>query len=54
LVAILGKVITGFTVFGNPELNKLAINVAMIPREEVGLVFKKQGTIAESVDKVQE
>jgi hypothetical protein len=53
LVAILGKVITRFTVFGNFELNKLAIDVAMIPREEVGLVFKKKGSMAESVDKVQ-
>ncbi|MEN9870886.1 MAG: hypothetical protein RLZZ171_1874 [Cyanobacteriota bacterium] len=54
LVAILGKVITEFTVFGNFELNKLAFGVAMIPRGEVGLVFKKKGSIAELVDKVQE
>ncbi len=44
LVAILGKVITGFTVFGNPELNKLAIGVGMIPRGEVGLVFAGVGS----------
>ncbi len=39
LVAIFGKVITGFTVFGQPEINRLAIGVGMIPRGEVGLVF---------------
>ncbi len=44
LVAILGKVITGFTVFGNPDLNKLAIGVGMIPRGEVGLVFAGVGS----------
>lgn len=54
LVAILGKVITEFTVFGNLELNKLAFGVAIIPRGEVGLVFKVKGCIAELVDKVQE
>lgn len=30
LVAILGKVITEFTVFGNFKLHKLALSVAMI------------------------
>jgi Kef-type K+ transport system membrane component KefB len=44
LVAILGKVITGFTVFGQPNLNKLAIGVGMIPRGEVGLVFAGVGS----------
>jgi Kef-type K+ transport system membrane component KefB len=39
LVAILGKVITGLTVFGQPGINRLAIGVGMIPRGEVGLVF---------------
>lgn len=39
VVAIVGKVITGFTLWGQPELNKLAIGVGMIPRGEVGLVF---------------
>jgi Kef-type K+ transport system membrane component KefB len=39
LVAIFGKVITGFTVFGQPGINRLAIGVGMIPRGEVGLVF---------------
>lgn len=44
LVAIVGKVITGFTVFGQPEINKLAIGVGMIPRGEVGLVFAGVGS----------
>jgi Kef-type K+ transport system membrane component KefB len=43
IVAIIGKVITGFTLFNKPELNKLAIGVGMIPRGEVGLVFAGVG-----------
>ncbi|MDJ0774233.1 MAG: cation:proton antiporter [Mastigocoleus sp. MO_167.B18] len=39
VVAILGKVITGFSVFGEAKVNRLAIGVGMIPRGEVGLVF---------------
>ncbi len=39
IVAILGKVITGFSIFGQPQINRLAIGVGMIPRGEVGLVF---------------
>jgi Kef-type K+ transport system membrane component KefB len=42
-VAIIGKVITGLTVFGQPEINRLAIGVGMIPRGEVGLVFAGVG-----------
>lgn len=38
-VAILGKVIAGFSVFNQPQINRLAIGVGMIPRGEVGLVF---------------
>ncbi|MGY6528558.1 MAG: cation:proton antiporter [Cyanobacterium sp.] len=44
VVAILGKVITGFTIWGKPEINKLAIGVGMIPRGEVGLVFAGVGS----------
>jgi Kef-type K+ transport system membrane component KefB len=44
IVAIVGKVITGFTVFGQPGINKLAIGVGMIPRGEVGLVFAGVGS----------
>jgi Kef-type K+ transport system membrane component KefB len=44
VVAIVGKVITGFTVFGSEPTNRLAIGVGMIPRGEVGLVFAGVGT----------
>ena len=45
VVAIVGKVITGFTLFGSKaEINKLAIGVGMIPRGEVGLVFAGVGS----------
>jgi Kef-type K+ transport system membrane component KefB len=54
LVAILGKVITGFTVFGNPNLNKLAIGVGMIPRGEVGLVFAGVGSASGALSEATE
>ncbi|MGB7417223.1 MAG: cation:proton antiporter, partial [Thermosynechococcaceae cyanobacterium] len=44
VVAIVGKVITGLTVVGKPDLNRLAIGVGMIPRGEVGLVFAGVGS----------
>jgi Kef-type K+ transport system membrane component KefB len=44
VVAIVGKVITGLTVFGQPGINRLAIGVGMIPRGEVGLVFAGVGS----------
>ncbi|MEO0867684.1 MAG: cation:proton antiporter [Cyanobacteria bacterium J06642_11] len=54
VVAILGKVITGFTVFGQEKVNRLAIGVGMIPRGEVGLVFAgvgaASGVLSESLD----
>ncbi|MEC4982725.1 MAG: cation:proton antiporter [Oscillatoria sp. PMC 1068.18] len=54
VVAIVGKVITGFTLFGQPDLNKLAIGVGMIPRGEVGLVFAgvgaASGALSESTE----
>ncbi len=54
VVAIVGKVITGFTVFGQQQLNKLAIGVGMIPRGEVGLVFagvgSASGALSESTE----
>jgi len=43
-VAILGKLVTGLTVFGQPQINRLAIGVGMIPRGEVGLVFAGVGS----------
>ncbi len=42
-VAILGKVVTGFSVFGKPGINRWAIGVGMVPRGEVGLVFASVG-----------
>ncbi len=50
VVAIFGKVITGFTVFGKEGLNKLAIGVGMIPRGEVGLVFAAVGSESGALD----
>lgn len=44
IVAIIGKVITGWSVFGQPGINRLAIGVGMIPRGEVGLVFAGIGS----------
>lgn len=43
-VAILGKVVAGFSVFGQEKINRLAIGVGMIPRGEVGLVFAAVGS----------
>jgi Kef-type K+ transport system membrane component KefB len=43
VVAIVGKVVTGFAVFGLPGINRWAIGVGMIPRGEVGLVFAAYG-----------
>jgi Kef-type K+ transport system membrane component KefB len=44
VVAIIGKIVSGFTVFGQPDINRLAIGVGMIPRGEVGLVFAGIGS----------
>lgn len=44
VVAIIGKAMAGFTIFGRPDINKLAIGVGMIPRGEVGLVFAGVGS----------
>jgi len=44
VVAILGKVVSGFAVFGQPDTNRLAIGIGMIPRGEVGLVFAGIGS----------
>ncbi len=51
VVAILGKVITGLSVFGQPEINRLAIGVGMIPRGEVGLVFAGVGAASGALSK---
>jgi Kef-type K+ transport system membrane component KefB len=50
-VAILGKVVTGWSVFGQPGINRLAIGIGMIPRGEVGLVFAAIGTASGVLDK---
>lgn len=42
VVAIVGKVVAGYTVWGK-QVNQLAIGVGMIPRGEVGLVFAGVG-----------
>lgn len=43
VVAMVGKVLAGFAVFGQPGINRLAIGIGMIPRGEVGLVFAGVG-----------
>lgn len=50
VVAIIGKVVTGYTLWGQPNLNKLAIGVGMIPRGEVGLVFAGVGSASGALD----
>lgn len=42
LLAILGKVVSGWAVWGR-ELNRFGIGVGMIPRGEVGLIFAQIG-----------
>lgn len=50
-IAIIGKIVTGWSVFGQAQINRLAIGVGMIPRGEVGLVFAGIGTAAGVLDK---
>ncbi len=50
-VAIAGKIVTGWAVFGQPEINRLAIGVGMIPRGEVGLVFAGIGSASGVINK---
>lgn len=54
VVAIIGKTITGYAVFGQPGINRLAVGFGMIPRGEVGLVFAgvgaASGVLSESLD----
>ncbi|MEG4272365.1 MULTISPECIES: cation:proton antiporter [unclassified Microcoleus] len=51
VIAILGKLVTGWVVFGLPGINRLAIGVGMIPRGEVGLVFAGIGSASGILDK---
>jgi Kef-type K+ transport system membrane component KefB len=50
-VAIIGKVVTGWAVFGQPGINRLAIGIGMVPRGEVGLVFAGIGSASGVIDK---
>jgi Kef-type K+ transport system membrane component KefB len=51
LVAIIGKIVTGWSVFGQPQINRLAIGIGMIPRGEVGLVFAGIGAASGVLNK---
>jgi Kef-type K+ transport system membrane component KefB len=54
VVAILGKIVSGFAIFNQPGINRLAVGVGMIPRGEVGLVFAgigaASGALSESLE----
>ena len=51
VVAIIGKLITGWAVIGKEKINRLAIGIGMIPRGEVGLVFAGIGAASGVLDK---
>ncbi len=51
VIAIVGKLVTGWVVFGKPGINRWAIGIGMIPRGEVGLVFAGIGTASGAIDK---
>jgi Kef-type K+ transport system membrane component KefB len=51
VVAIVGKLATGWSVFGQPGINRWAIGVGMIPRGEVGLVFVAIGAASGALSK---
>ncbi|YAF93912.1 MAG: cation:proton antiporter [Nodularia sp. CChRGM 3473] len=51
VIAIIGKIVTGWSVFGQSGINRLAIGVGMIPRGEVGLVFAGIGAASGTLDK---
>ncbi|NEQ45180.1 MAG: cation:proton antiporter [Leptolyngbya sp. SIOISBB] len=51
VVAIIGKTITGWAVFGKEPINRLAVGVGMIPRGEVGLVFAGIGAASGTLDR---
>ena len=51
VVAIIGKVITGWSIWGQEKINRLAIGIGMIPRGEVGLVFAGIGAASGVLDK---
>lgn len=51
VVAIIGKIITGWAIVGQEKINRLAIGIGMIPRGEVGLVFAGIGAASGVLDK---
>ena len=51
VVAIIGKLITGWAIIGKEKINRLAIGIGMIPRGEVGLVFAGIGAASGVLDK---
>ncbi len=51
IVAIAGKLVSGWAVFGKPNINRLAIGIGMIPRGEVGLVFAGIGSASGAINK---
>ncbi|MBE9047194.1 cation:proton antiporter [Pleurocapsales cyanobacterium LEGE 10410] len=51
VVAIIGKLITGWAIVGKEPINRLAIGIGMIPRGEVGLVFAGIGAASGVLDK---
>ena len=51
VVAIIGKIITGWAIVGKEKINRLAIGIGMIPRGEVGLVFAGIGAASGVLDK---
>ncbi|MFB6275105.1 MAG: cation:proton antiporter [Halothece sp.] len=51
VVAIIGKIMTGWAIFGQEKVNRLAIGIGMVPRGEVGLVFAGIGAASGVLDK---
>ncbi|MCG6136437.1 MAG: cation:proton antiporter [Nostoc sp. LLA-1] len=51
VVAIIGKLVAGWSVFGKEGINRLAVGAGMIPRGEVGLVFAGIGAASGTLDK---
>lgn len=54
VVAIVGKVVAGFSIWGQPNINKLAVGVGMVPRGEVGLVFAGVGSASGALSSATE
>jgi Kef-type K+ transport system membrane component KefB len=44
VVAVIGKVVAGWAVFGKEPTNRLVVGLGMMPRGEVGLIFLGLGT----------